>query len=357
MNYYKKYKEKINIILLFFLSRIPFLFFFIKSKSINIFKLYDAIAYTSIAKIGYSNKAYYAFFPLFPTLIKILNYVKIPYELGGIIISNISLLASIFVLIKLLDKKDKKNKAIYYLIVSPILAYTTIAYTESVYLLITLLAFYYYKKNKYIASSIFTGLSMLTRNSGIILWGAIGLDMLYRLFKKKDIKLNNIILFGLISLLIGMIYPIFLYIKTNDFLMFSTVQGKYWHKKNGYVILTLFADIKFLINNPRTSQIYIFIQNWLFFIIGIVIAIKNKNKDLVASIYIIVSLIAFTLVYRDPNYWNNLPSLSLMRYVLGLFPMYMYLPYISKKNNILLIIISIITFINTLIIYSGGFVG
>ena len=78
-----------------------------------------------------------------------------------------------------------------------------------------------------------------------------------------------------------------------------------------------------------------------------------------SAIYIVVSLIAFTLVYRDPNYWNNLPSLSLMRYILSLFPIYLYLPNISNKNkinNILLILISIISFINIFIVYSNGFI-
>ena len=355
MELYKKYKTNINIILLFFLTRIPFILFLIKEKSISYFKIYDAIPYTSIAKNGYLLESEYAFFPLFPMLVRLLHYIKIPYEVGGILISNIALLISLFVLSKLINNK----KSLYYLIVSPILVYTTICYTESLYILLTLLAFYYYKKNKYLPSAIFTGLSTLTRNSGIILWGAIGLEMLYRLFKKKDIKLNNIILFGIISLAIGMLYPIFLYIKTNDFLMFSTVQGKYWNKENGYVILTLIADIKFLINHFRLSQFYIFIENWLFFVIGIIIAIKNRKEDLASTIYIIVSLIAFTLVYRDPSYWNNLPSLSLVRYILGLFPIYMYLPNISKKNNILnilLVIITIMSFINIFIVYSNGFV-
>lgn len=356
MSYYKKHKETINIIILFLLSRIPFILFLIKEKNIGYFNLYDASAYTSIAKLGYFTESYYAFFPLFPALIKILNYVKIPYELGGIIISNVSLLITLFVLNNLLKDNKNKNKSLYFLTISPIIAYTTIAYTESLYLLLTILAFYNYKKNKYITSSIFTGLSMLTRNGGIILWGAIGLDMLYRLFKKKDIKLKNIILFGLISLAIGIIYPIFLYIKTNDFLMFATAQEKYWNHDKGYVILTFIKDIKYIINHFYFEKIYIFIQNWLFFILGIILAVKNRKKDLASSIYILVSLIAFTFYYSIPEYWHNLPSMSIMRYIFGLFPIYLYLPCIHKKSNILLVIITIISFINVFIIYSHGFI-
>ena len=356
MSFYKKHKEIINIIIIFLISRIPFLYYLIKMKNINYFTIYDAIAYTSIAKNGYIHDADYAFFPLLPLLIKLLNYIKIPYEVGGILISNITTIISLFIVSKIVKNKNEKTKTIFYLIISPILAYTTICYTESLYIMLTLLAFYYYKNNKYTSSAIFTGLSILTRNSGIILWGAIGLEMLYRLFKKKDIKLKNIILFGLIALSIGMIYPIFLYIKTSDFLMFSTVQGKCWHKKNGYVIFTLIADIKFLINYFKISQFYVFIQNWLFFILGIVIAIKNRKKDMTSSIYIVVSLIAFTLVYRNPNYWNNLPSLSLVRYILSLYPIYLYIPNISKKDSILLILISVISFINIFIIYNTGFI-
>ena len=119
-----------------------------------------------------------------------------------------------------------------------LLAFTSIVYTESLFMFLTLLGYYLYKKDKYFLSSIIVGLSILTRNSGIILWGAIGLDMLYRLFiaKDKTIKFKNILIFGIVSLLIGMIYPTYLYLETGNFLEFTSVQNEYWHRESGTII-------------------------------------------------------------------------------------------------------------------------
>jgi Gpi18-like mannosyltransferase len=140
--------------------------------------------------------------------------------------------------------KEKDNTWILMcFIFSPILGYTSLIYTESLFILLTLLGYYLYKKDKYILSALVVGLSSLTRNSGIILWGAIGLDMLYRLFAKKDIKFKNIVIFGLIGLSISMIYPTYLYITTGDFLKFASVQTEYWHRLTGTPIHNFLSDI------------------------------------------------------------------------------------------------------------------
>ena len=350
-----------QIIICFLLSRLILVLFLIINKDLSIFELYDSIHYINMAEHGYIEEYLYAFFPLYPILIKILSIIIPSFHISGALISNICSFLSLLILNELTKENQNKFNIICFTF-SPILAFSSIVYTESLFMLLTLLGFYLYKKDKYLLSGIVVGLSILTRNSGIILWGAIGLDMLYRFFikKDKDFKFKNILIFGITSLLIGMIYPLYLYIKTGNFLEFATVQDKYWNRLNGTFIHGIINDIKVIIRSSgaRLFNIIIFLENWISFIITFILGIKIFKKDKVSSIYIIVSLIAFTITYRDINYWQTLSSISLFRYIFNLFPIYIYLLNNKKKNTNILIfmIFLLLSLYNTLLVYSGAFI-
>lgn len=350
------------ILTVFLISRLLLIICLIIKKDLSILEVYDSTNYLNMAKFGYNNPKLYAFFPLYPILIRTLSIIIPSYQISGALISNICSLLSLLILNDL--TKDKENKYnIICFIFSPILVFTSIVYTESLFMLLTILGYYLYKKDKYILSGLVVGLSILTRNSGIILCGAIGLEMLYRFFIKKDkkIQFKNILMFGIISLLIGMIYPTYLYIKTGNFLEFASVQNEYWGRINGTFIHSIISDIKVLLNRPerRVFDTIIFLENWLSFFVIFILGIKIFKKDKVASIYIIVSLIAFTITYRDINQWKTLSSISLFRYIYNLFPIYIYLLDNKKENTNILIyaIFLLLSLYNTIMTYFGTFIG
>ena len=350
-------KELKQLFIIFLISRFFLIIFLIIEKNLSILTLYDGEHYINIAENGYVTPMLYAFFPLYPLLIRFFHIIIPSYKIVGSLISNISSFLSLIILFNI-TKKDNKFNLICFLL-SPILAYTSIVYTESLFMLLTLLGYYLYKKDKYFLSSIVVGLAILTRNSGIILWGAIGLDMLYRLFKKKDIKIKDIFIFGMISICIGASYPIYLYIKESNFLMFAKVQETYWYRVKGNVITGIISDIKVIKRTHNPSNIIIFLENWLSYFLTLILGIKIFKEDKVSSIYIIVSLLAFQTMYRDTSYWTSLASISLFRYVINLFPIYIYM-FQNKNNNQKMIIASIIIFFslfNTIGFYLGGFIG
>ena len=351
-----------QLTLIFLLSRVLVLLFIILKHDYSIFEYFDSEHYLNMARSGYTEPLLYAFFPLYPVLIKIFTFIIPSYQISGFLISNIASFLSLLILHDMTKEKDNLWILLCF-VFTPILGYTSLLYTESLYILFTLLGYYLYKKDKYILSSIIVGLSILTRNSGIILWGAIGLDMLFRLFTKKDnpIKFKNIVIFGIISLAIGMIYPLYLYEETGDLLKFISVQPDYWYKASGTPLDNFLSDIIVLKRDSAAlpMNIIIFLQNWIFFIYSFIIGIKIFKKDKTASIYILVSLIAFTTTYRDVTYWQTLASISLFRYVLGLFPIYLYLLDNKKENNkrIIFLIFMLLSIFNAIIIYTGGFMG
>lgn len=348
-----------KILIIFLISRLLLIVFLIINRDLSIFELYDSIHYINMAKSGYTEPSLYAFFPLFPMLIKLVSFIIPSYQISGALISNIASFLSLILINDLTKDKNNIGNVICF-VFSPILAFTSIVYTESLFLLLTILGYYLYKKDKYLLSSVVVGLSILTRNSGIILWGAIGLDMLYRLFIKKEnnIKFKNIIIFGIISLLIGMLYPIYLYKETRDFLKFITVQNDYWNRETGIFINGIIKDIIVLTRKTGPINLMVFLQNWLSFFLTFILGIKILKKDTVAGIYTIVSLIAFQTSYRDIDFWVTLSSISLFRYVFNLFPIYLYL-FDNKKestNKVLYFTFILLSVFNTTLVYLGAFI-
>jgi len=356
-------KEKLkNILICFLISRLLLIINLLIKQDLSILELYDSEHYLEMARNGYTEPYLFAFFPLYPLVMRLFSIVIPSYQIAGMLVSNICAFLSVVVLHEL--TKDKKNSwNILCLIFSPILAYTSMVYTESMFMLLTLLGYYLYKKDKCNLAAIVVGLSILTRNSGIILWGAIGLEMLWRCFIEKDktMKFGKIFLFGVISLAIGMIYPVYLYSETGNFLKFATVQTEYWGRVTGSPLGNLISDLKVIGRGGGVvvANIFIFLENWISFILTFVLGINLFKKDKVASIYIIVSLIAFTVTYRDIDYWATLASISLFRYVLNLFPIYLYLfdnkdERLSKRIGLIFMILALY---NALLIYSGSFLG
>lgn len=358
----KKKKNNLKkLLILFLLSRVITIAFLIFKQNGSILELYDCVHYLTIAKVGYNSEMLYAFFPLYPILIKLLHFIIPSYEISGFLISNVASFVSLWIINDLTKNKDNFFLLLCF-VFSPIFAFNTIIYTESLYMFLTLLGYYLYKKNKLYSSALIVGLCILTRNTGIILWGAIGLDMLYRLFIKKDKSINfkKIFIFALISISIGSIYPIYLHFTTGSAWTFVTIQDTYWHRESMSLIKAITRDIA-IINKSSYNPIIIiqFLENWLSLFICFIMGIKLFKKDKVSSIYMLVSLLAFVLTFRNTNYWNTLSSVSLLRYTFNLFPFYLYLlnntDNYSKKNIIKVLLLFFLFIFNTIIIYLGAF--
>lgn len=348
-------KDILTITILFLISRLFLLFFLVYKHNFSFFSFYDAEHFISIAKNGYSSELLFAFFPLFPLLIRTLHFIIPSYETSSLILSNSFSFLSIITLYYLVKDDTRKNTIIFAFIFSPILVFNMIGYTESLYLFLTLLSFYLYKKKKYLFCGIALGLSMLTRNTGIILLGVIGLHMLYKIYK-KEIKIKDLLLLSIPAFSIGFLYSIYLLIYTNDFFKYITVQYTEWGRDKSNLFIIIIRDIKFLISNFNNSYLLIFLENWIFFFLGLFVALKNLKKEFVLSLYLLISLLLISTTCRVET-WITLSSISFFRYVFGLFPIYL-LPFVDEcKHSKLLVYLYIpISILNTLFVFSGAFI-
>jgi Gpi18-like mannosyltransferase len=150
---------------------------------------FDGRHYLEIAQNGYEAKnKLLAFFPLYPLLIKFLSINSLinPIIVGLTVSFSCSLLALFFLykLVKLEYKESVAKKTIYLIIFFPSSFYLISYYPEGLFLLLTVLTFYFLKQKKYLSAALTTALATATRLVGIALLPVLLFEG-YQYFKKN----------------------------------------------------------------------------------------------------------------------------------------------------------------------------
>jgi len=116
--------------------------------ALAIWHRWDTVWYAEIVDQGYSytpgEKSSVAFFPLYPLLISILKPVLGDTVAAGLLISNIAFLGTLILLYRLIeakfDSRATAGRAVFYLASFPTAFFFTTAYTESLFLLLSVAA-------------------------------------------------------------------------------------------------------------------------------------------------------------------------------------------------------------------------
>jgi len=136
---------------------------------------FDALWYLRIAGSGYRNlDGSAAFYPLYPMAIRAVSLVIGGHELAsGLLISNLAFLASLVVLFALTVREtgseDIGRRAVLYTAIFPTAFFFLAPYSESLFLLLVLLTFWWARGRRWAPAAIAGALAALTRNLGILL--------------------------------------------------------------------------------------------------------------------------------------------------------------------------------------------
>lgn len=158
---------------------------------------WDSDWYLQIAENGYSTEknieqqANYAFFPLFPHAARVAGVLfgGNPY-LGGLLVSNVSLLVAAVYLYKLIRLKyDRQTgrRAIKYLFLFPVGFVFSGFLTEGLFLALAISSFYYAEKNQWLVAGLLGGALALTRPVGVFIF----LPLLYLYLAQRQFKLKK----------------------------------------------------------------------------------------------------------------------------------------------------------------------
>ncbi|MEP6908859.1 MAG: mannosyltransferase family protein [Actinomycetota bacterium] len=147
----------------------------------DIWARWDSIFYLRIAEHGYEHlsRSATAFFPLYPATIAILGRIFFGhYLLAGIVISIAAGLVAFVLLYRIAEARlgaEGARRTALYLAVFPMALFFQAVYSESLYLLLTLAAFWFAEQKRFLPAGIVTGLALLTRPVAVALLPALAL--------------------------------------------------------------------------------------------------------------------------------------------------------------------------------------
>ncbi|MEL7245817.1 MAG: mannosyltransferase family protein [Cyanobacteria bacterium J06573_2] len=148
---------------------------------LGVFDAWDSQHYRNIATTGYEyvndGKGHnVAFFPLFPLFIKLLMNLGFSFEIAGLLINNLAFLAALYcvyfwVRSYLGNKEAKWSTAV--LAWCPLSMFTSVIYTEGLYIFLSAAAMLAFDKNRYWLTAFFGALATATRPTGLALIPAL----------------------------------------------------------------------------------------------------------------------------------------------------------------------------------------
>lgn len=202
---------------------------------LSIWGVWDSGWYLSIAKSGYTitnipnGQSPFAFFPLYPLLVNILGSAIGDLFSAGLIISNVCLLVACYFLYKLVSMEYGRETAlgsVKYLFLFPTAFIFSGFFTESLFLMLAVMSFYYAKRQNWLYVGALGFFLSISRPQGIFTL----LPLLYEYFRQREFKLESLrpdILF-LALLPAGLAaYALFNYHMTGDLLAFYHVESSW----------------------------------------------------------------------------------------------------------------------------------
>jgi len=333
---------------------------------LNMWTNFDGLHYLDLAEYWYGvfphTDKNYAFFPIYPALIRATTVFTHNSLISGLLISNLSFLAALYFLYKLLkmDYSEKVSRlSLLLLLFFPTSFFFGSYYTESVFLLISVLVFYFSRRGYFFPAAIFAMLASATRVTGIFLWPAIAIEF-YLFYGNKKNKLINPHAIWLLLPPLGLLsYIKYQFQMTGDALYFINSQPAFGASRTiDKIILihqVIFRYAKMLVFVDHSTPLFFAVLLEFFSGVGFLGLIIYGLKKLRLS-YLVYVALSFILPTLTGTF------LSMPRFVLVLFPLFAILALILDRAPVLVrqayfIISSVLAVIAIALFTRGYFIG
>ncbi len=332
---------------------------------------FDGIHYLLIAGQGYTNNL--GFLPFFPTLIHSVASLfggGEPFGAAqfftGLFLANLFFLASLYLIFKLLRldySVAKSYQVIVFLLAFPTSFFFGSIYSESIFLLLTLAAFYFARKKQWVLVSIAGFFLAITRIVGIFILPALIIEffqqekVIHR-WKALTVRERLQLFFKFLPLcfvpLSIMAYAFYNYLQKGDYLYFLHAHGNLGNGRAVDAVISIpqtvyrYGKILFSVPVAQFEWWIGLLEISTFFIVLLLLVLAIKKK--VRLSYIVFSCLCFLLPVLSGTF-SGLP-----RYSVILFPIFITLMLIkSKVVKVFYIIISTILLFILLMFFSKGY--
>jgi Gpi18-like mannosyltransferase len=295
----------------------------------QLWRQWDAKHYLEIAQNGYTNQGenryLIVYFPLFPLLIAFLNLIFGDYLFSSFVVSGIASIGVglLFYEIVKLDFSEKiAELSVLFLFIFPTSYFLHIPYTESLFLALCLSCFLAARQRFWLIVGITGFLACLTRINGLFLFLAI----IFEIWEEyKETKSINFKWLWITLIPIGFAtYLALNYFITGNPTMFLTYQNEHWGRYLRFPWEGLYESYKALFNQEPNVFLMKGFYEIFFVLIGFLAIIlgwkifRNSYR---------VWLILNWLIFVSTSF-----VLSVPRYTLLLFPLFILMALASEKN-------------------------
>ena len=299
---------------------------------------WDSAWYLSILTKGYEfSSQSYAFSPMLPFLGRIFRLLFQNPVISLVICSLIFGVLWIPFYQLVAENYMSKSKALFSALIfglSPyVFLFTTVGYTEGLFLFVTLGSWYYFKMNKIGFASGFAAISTLTRINGVF----ITLPFLAAsIFKKKTQKMYWFA-FSLLPILALIGWLVYCRFTANDFLAF--MHANEWSSM--YTLRTLIAEglpqkgiavFQDAFQNSPAPPVWLTPYAVIFAIVApVFLLLRAWKMDKSLALYFLLSYLGILMTGA---------LVSLPRYISGLFPVWIFIAGfipVNRKTTVLLV--------------------
>jgi len=314
------------------------------SNWLYLFNRWDSFYYYSIAVSWYPHhlSAVWAFFPLFPALIRIVVLFGVQDTYAALAISTISGLMSIIVFQKIaesyLGRVQGATSTLLYFTLPPVFVFSAVSYSEPVFLLFSLLTWYLHTTQRDVFAGSAATLCSMTRPYGVLISLPLALDHV----KRREFRKLPYATFPLLFFLGWTYYSLRM---TGSFA--ESALGTYWTSYPKLVFLTIFDRLlrgNFLGSFEATRTFLWLVELSIFRvtlgIIAIVVVVylgyRVLKLDRSLGAYTLVSVVVVSV-------FGIFPSIgSFPRYLGLLFPIGLTLGTKRKRVALLALILLLI---------------
>lgn len=311
----------------------------------NRWNIWDAPHYIEIAENGYANhieEGQYlmlVFFPLYPVLVKILQYIVQSYVVSGLLVSSICYSVGCVLMYRLVNidySKSIAKKSVIFLSIYPFAFYFGGIMTESTFFMMTIATFLAIRRHNWWAAGVLGALTALTRSFGVLMIIPAAVEWIQAecpiaLIKEKKLKKLGKDFLGVLPILIipvgTLIYLYINYSVTGDPFIFSQYQSEHWHMNLQFFgkTLNMLWSRTTSFNDDWSAINCLFMPELLALPIFAAVILYSVRRT--RSVYVV-----FMLIYYAFNAAASWP-LSLSRYLSCMFPVFWVLAEFTDRHK------------------------
>lgn len=281
---------------------------------------WDAGWHQGLAKNGYhfvaGQQSNAAFFPAYPATIRLVRGIirgrtDRDWFIAGLVASNLALLGALYYLVRLvrLDWDEQTGaRAAVYLLTFPTTLFLSSVYSESLFILVTVAAFYHARRAQWLAAGCLGAVAALTRSPGILLCIPLAIEYLaQRDYQLRRVKLDVLSLALIPAALAALL--LYFYMRFGNVLAVRDAQAA-WGGGWGALRGPLFPFLE-MTRRTLAGREWVDLGSTLLALGMSVYAAKRFRLSY--GVYAILS-------YLFVSSWGSLESMP--RYILVIFPMF-----------------------------------